>query len=576
MMISFRRLLRVLAAQIVMLLLAATSLTSGFAQTAGSESSDEIQSRSIKVFGCEISPDINAVKRCLDNKVDDLLKDATRPLKGQIDDLRGAIDNLGRTPILGCRITPDVRQTTECLQDRVEKDAAKARAFAEARAKADLSNLERQKDLLEKQLADLQKNNPLGPVAVKFQKDLQALAVLGTTNLDSVNTCLVAASSAHRDMLQLTQRFASNPAAFPPYIIMDVWRQMEANFDIVMQEELAGLRQAAANGKLPGTDVILDRAVRALKKLADRDPSAKCVYAAMEPHIPAMKQIARDLQKQIGDKAVNLLQTKVLPVILEPIGQQLGQVFGQLMQSDATGGSLGALLPNQKELDRIIRGVAAEQLIRPGHLRTVTQKVKAMSAALGNPQQSQTSLLALQRALDKQEIWPEEVAIQVAMEILRFSGHKWVDSDMPGAGAFAANLAVSTIGTSKDTVGNVVEAACGLIPEAGAAVCAIFKQLVEVAYNYVTPETMKIIISNVMHSGVDQTINEIAKAYIQKYDPRQARQQMGPLAPIVDAFPTREVVIAFATRDRSIREMQLALFEYNDSVRQFAETAVRR
>jgi hypothetical protein len=296
----------------------------------------------------------------------------------------------------------------------------------------------------------------------------------------------------------------------------------------------------------------------------------------MEPHIPAMKQIARDLQKQIGDKAVNLLQTKVLPVILEPVGQQLGQMFGQLMQSDATGGSLGTLLPNQKELDRIIRGVAAEQLIRPGHVRSVAQKVKAMSSALGNPQQTQTSLAALQRALDKQEIWPEEVAIQVAMEIFRFSGHKWVDSDMPGAGAFVANLAVSTIGTSKDTVGNVVEAACGLIPEAGAAVCAIFKQLVEVAYNYVTPETMKILISNVMHGGVDQMINEIAKAYIQKYDPRQARQQIGAFASIVDAFPTREVVIAFATRDRSIREMQLALFDYNDSVRQFAETAARR
>jgi hypothetical protein len=532
------------------------------------------------VFGCEITPDINAVRRCLEDKFDDMIKDATRPLKGQIDNLRGAIDNLGRTPILGCRITPDVPQTSDCLNDRLAKEVAKEVAKADARGQVELSKLRRQFETqqatLEQQLAELQKSNPLGPVAVKFQKDLQALAVLGTMNLDSVNTCLAAASSAQRDMVQLTQRFVANPPAFPPYIMMDVWRQMEVNFDIVMQEELVGLRQSAANGKLPGTDIILDRAVRAMKKLADRDPSAKCVYAAMEPYIPAMKQIARDLQKQIGDKAVNLLQTKVLPVILEPLGQQLGQVFGQLMQSDATGGSLGSLLPNQKELDRIIRGVAAEQLIRPGHVRTVAQKVKAMSSALGNPQQTQTSLVALQRALDKQEIWPEEVAIQVAMEILRFSGHKWVDSDMPGAGAFAANLAVSTIGTSKDTVGNVVEAACGLIPEAGAAVCAILKQMVEVAYNYVTPETMKILISNVMHSGVDQMINEIAKAYIKKYDPRQARQQMGAFASIVDAFPTREVVIAFATRDRSIREMQLALFEYNDSVRQFAETAARR
>ena len=546
------------------------------AQEAVSNPNDEVQSRSIKIFGCEVTLDANAMKRCLDDRLDDLVKDATRPLRGQIDDLRGAIDNLGRTPVLGCRITPDIRQTTDCLNDKVDRQVNLEVAKAQAQLNVQLKALDRQKDSLEQQLANLQKNNPLAPLAGKFQKDLQALAALGQMNLDGVNTCLAAASSAQRDMVQLTQRFVANPAAFPPYLIMEVWQQMEGNFDIVMQEELAGLRESAANGKLPQVDIVLDRSVRALKKLAERDPSAKCVYIAMEPHIPAMKQVARGVQQQIADKAMNLLQTKVLPAILDPVGQQMGQVFNQIMQSDMTGNSLGSLLPNQKELDRIIRGVAAEQLIRPSHVRKVAQKVRAMSASLGNPQQAQTSLQDLQKVLDKQEIWPEEVAIQVAMEILRFSGHKWVDSDMPGAGAFVANLAVSTIGTTKDTVGNVVESACGLIPEAGAAVCSIFKQLIEVGYNYVTPEAMKIVISNTMHGALDQGINEIAKAYIQKYDPRQARQNMGPFASILNAFPTRELVIGFATKDRSIKEMQLALFDYNDSVRQFAEAAARR
>lgn len=549
---------------------------SAFAQSADSDSTDQIESRAIKVFGCEVTPNVNALKNCLDDKLDDMVKDATRPLKGQIDELRGAIDDIGRTPIMGCRVTPDIRQAADCVRDKAERQARIEVAKAEATLNLQLRNVERQKDLLEQQLADLQKTNPLGPLAGKFQKDLQALTIIGQMNLESINACLTAASSAQRDMVQLTQRFVSNPPAFPPYLIMEVWQQMEGNFDLVMQEELAGLRESAANGKLPQVDLVLDRSVRAMKKLAERDPSARCVYAAMEPHIPAMKQAARTVQQQIADKAMRLLQTKVLPAILDPVGQQMGQVFGQIMQSDVTGGALGSLLPNQKELDRIIRGVAAEQLIRPSHVRKVAQKVKAMSASLGNPQQAQASLQDLQRVLDKQEIWPEEVAIQVAMELLRFSGHKWIDSDMPGAGAFVANLAVSTIGTSKDTVGNVVESACGLIPEAGAAVCSIFKELIEVAYNYVTPEAMKIVISNTMHGGLDQAINEVAKAYIQKYDPQQARQNMGPFASIINAFPTREVVIAFATRDRSIKEMQLALFDYNDSVRQFAETAVRR
>lgn len=547
-----------------------------FAQSADSDSTDQIESRAIKVFGCEVTPNVNALKNCLDDKLDDMVKNATTTLNRQVNDLRGTIDNIGRTPIMGCRITPDIGQAADCINGKVEKEVALEVAKAKAMAEIQAKNLERQKDNLERQVAELQNANPLGPAAAKLQKNLEALAILSQMNLDAVNACLAAASSAQRDMVQLTHRFVSNPPAFPPYLMMDVWRQMETNFDIVMQEELAGLRESAANGKLPQVDIVLDRSIRALKKLADRDPSAKCLYAAIEPHVPAMRQAARTVQQQLADRIMNLLQTKVLPAILDPVGQQLGQVFGQIMQSDMTGGSLGALLPNQKELDRIIRGVAAEQLIRPHHVRTIAQKVMTMSTALGNPQQAQASLLALQKALDKQEIWPEEVAIQVAMEILRFSGHKWIDSDMPGAGAFVANLTVSTMGSAKDYVGNVTEAACGLIPELGAAVCAAFQQMIEVAYNYVSPPAMKVMISNVMHAGLDQAINEMAKAYIQKYDPRQARQNMGPFASIVNAFPTREVVIAFATKDRSIREMQLALFEYHDSVKQFAEAAVRR
>ena len=46
--------------------------------------------------------------------------------------------------------------------------------------------------------------------------------------------------------------------------------------------------------------------------------------------------------------------------------------------------------------------------------------------------------------------------------------------------------------------------------------------------------------------------------------------------PIPQALVLTAIVIGFATKDRSIKEMQLALFDYNDSVRQFAETAARR
>jgi hypothetical protein len=270
---------------------------------------------------------------------------------------------------------------------------------------------------------------------------------------------------------------------------------------------------------------------------------------------------------------MKLLNQKVLPAILDPLGQQLGQIFAQILQADI--GRLGGVLPTQKELDRIVRGVAAEQMIRPTHVRQAAGAVRALSATLGSPQ-AQTALQGVRERLRPQEVWPEDVAVQVSLEILRLSGHKWIDSDLPGGGAFVANLAVSTVANTKDTAGNVAQAVCGLIPEVGGAVCAVFKQIVEVAYNYAIPEAMKVTISTTMHNSIDFVMDETKKAYLQGRDPRALRQNLGPFKAVVDAFPTKQVLLDFAVRDQGIREMHMALFEYNESVRALAEIAVGR
>ncbi len=104
---------------------------------------DQVQSRGIKVFGCEITPDVNAVKRCLDNKIDDMVKDATRSLNRQVTDLRGAIDDIGRTPITGCRVTPNIRQAADCINDKVERQVNLEVAKAQAQLNAQLKALDR-------------------------------------------------------------------------------------------------------------------------------------------------------------------------------------------------------------------------------------------------------------------------------------------------------------------------------------------------------------------------------------------------------------------------------------------------
>ena len=76
-----------------------------------------------------------------------------------------------------------------------------------------------------------------------------------------------------------------------------------------------------------------------------------------------------------------------------------------------------------------------------------------------------------------------------------------------------------------------------------------------------------------MHNIFDKTVNELSDALVNNIDRQQLRHHLGLLAPLIDSFPTKEAVISLAAKDKSIQDMQKALFRYNDSVRKFAETA---
>ena len=78
---------------------------------------------------------------------------------------------------MGCRITPDIRQAADCVKDRADRQIDLEVAKAQAQLNAQLKALDRQKENLERQLAELQKNNPLGPLAPVLD-NLQKEAIL--------------------------------------------------------------------------------------------------------------------------------------------------------------------------------------------------------------------------------------------------------------------------------------------------------------------------------------------------------------------------------------------------------------
>lgn len=525
-----------------------------------------------KVLGCALTPDFGAVKDCIENKIDGEIKDATRPLSRRLDDLQGDLDKITRTPVLGCRLTPDAARNATCLNEQMEKRVDAAVAVTQRQ----LQEVDRQrKDALEN-LQGMQRLVPAGLELGKHQDLLKALVVFKGIDLSALNVCLSAARSTQRDLLHLMGKFSARPDEFPSYLMSATWDQMTTHFDILMQEQMEGLRSDAASAKFPEPDVLMARSISTLKRLGEKDAAARCLHAAIEPHVPAMRKIAKQAYADIAGRTMKLLNERVLPVVMDAAGKQMGQILEQVTRSDGTGGSLLGLLPNQQELDRIIRGVAAEQLIRPRHVRKAAEKLDALTDGFSNSTKRSEALQAFHQMLDKQEIWPEDIAFQVGIEILRFVGHQWIDGEGIGQGGFIGNLGISMLTSTRDTVNGVVESACGLIPEAGAAVCSIFMEMTNLAYNHVVPEMGKDLYSRSMHTTFDETINSLSTALLKDIDRQQLRQQLGMLTPLIDAFPTKEAVMALATKDKSIQEMQKVLFTYNDSVRRFTTTAANQ
>lgn len=526
----------------------------------------------IKVLGCTLTPDFNAVKNCIENKIEDEIKDATKPLSKKVENLQDDLEKITKAPVMGCHLTTDAARNATCLNDHVEKRID----LAVSATQRQLQEVDRQRKEVLDNLQGLQRLVPPGLELGKHQDLLKALAIFKGIDLPALNSCLNATKNTQRDLQHLMEKFVTRPDEFPAYLMTAAWEQMATNFDVLMQEEMAGLRATAASAKLPEPDMLIARSVRTLKRLGEKDAAARCLHAAVEPHVPAMRQVARQAHADMSNRTMKMLNERVMPVLMETAGTQIGQVLGQITYSNDTGDSLLGLLPNQKELDRIIRGVAAEQLIRPKHIKRAADKLDVLTNNFSNLPKRAEALQEFSRVLDKQEIWPEEVAFQVGIEILRFVGHQWINGEGPGQGGFIGNLGISTITSTRDTVNGVVESGCGLIPEAGAAVCSIFLEMTNLAYNYVIPEMGKTIYSRTMHDIFDKTVDELSRALVINIDRQQLRQQIGLLTPLIDSFPTKEAVISLATKDKSIQEMQKALFTYNDSIRKFTEIAARQ
>jgi septal ring factor EnvC (AmiA/AmiB activator) len=575
------------------------------------EADAEVQERSISILGCTLHmTDINRTVRCIQGRIDREVERTRNTLNQQIQQLEGDLE----------AARADVQTEVERTQRALDQQIRSLRRDLQ-RAQADLQRTARD---LEQAQRDLQQQ--AGALFAGLDP-----ATLAQLNLEPLIQCL---SRTPSDLGRLVTDFAGDPARFAQAEFEAMWRIASRHMDRVMHQQLAALGRGSPNASVAGLVNEADRVMTALaaqrpasqclwQALAQQRAQARRValdvYPMVERHVnqlmtqhvqpavfgAAAQNLGRVLAQATGAPAparrpaTAQRPPRPAPTAQTPARVRMDALGAQAMPIRTRGEEDGwievddpmaavaersgdeaelpddlmeHLMPGAKDLIKIAQGVAAKHLLEERKIRAVASHVSQLAEVLGDPIPSQQALMDVEGALASSEIWTELVALEIGMEVLRFAGKKFIDSKEPWGGDGLLEGGALVLDNVVTAVGFVVEGLCGLIPEVGAGGCAGVFGPVTVAYHTYAKVPAKTAMSIGLHVGWDTLVDAALKGMKEGHDPRRFREEAGPLAILLDIFPTRQAVILLG--EKKVKPIKEALYAYHDSVRALSRAAV--
>lgn len=492
-----------------------------FSQESGStppaETADEIQSRGVSIAGCEIKyktglPDFNALKSCINGKID--------------------------------KVQDDAKKAT---------DAAKAQTQG---IQSELNNL---------------KNSPL---LAKLEGERRMLEAVRTLNLEPFFTCLNQNQSLQPQFTSRIQLLASNPGKFAADLTNEIWTIAQQRSQALMSEHLQALRTPAGPGDFNQvadrsirifTQLASEHPVTRciLPRLNPQIAMIKQSALQIAPQLEARMKITFD---QSIAPVLNDIVAKAMGTMLKSLPQILSTA------QTATKTTIQFLIP--EEVESIANGIAFRHIFTKDLVEGRTL-IDQMASAVGNPSTSLVAFGRLQQSVREDDVIPEVLRFEVGHAILRYAGHKYIDCTLPGCAGDTVMQMLGASTLLKDIVVEVISAVCSLADIAGGGVCGAGETVTPngIYATIVLPKIHQAAIAG-LHGAFDGAMNLHRDAILKGYDPRTRREQAGPLMAMVDLLPTKEVVAFFA--DSQVRTMHAAFKSYNASVLRLAEAATRR
>ena len=477
-----------------------------------------------RLFGCDIDVlNLNRTASCLQGVIDREVRDAQRTVQAVAD-------------AQASRLQHDI--------DELQKDVANA----DTKLKIEIAKGEARVEAVQKQLA--------GPFYA--QLEWQRTLLTEIKKQEALVSCL--GQSASSNIQNVVNGYAANESVYIAAQIAASTNAVISAIPAVMKTELDRLAAGQPPSAAERTAQI-HRGTELMLQFAQPIPGARCLMQTIPTQLRAqLEGSAAGVLTSIETQMRAVMNERIVPPIRFAIASQMRDGLLRVAQTIPTPVPtlnqaledrvpfLQGLTLTEREMRAVARGVLLERqytiAFRSGGeaLLALTEAVsRADSTAQALAQAQQRVATALRPTND----WPQLYSA-IGVELMRAVGHKYIDSDKPGHGGFLLNAGTSVLQLSEGSIEKIASALCGLIPEAGAAACAIYEEAISAAWNSIVVPQLQAELSRMIHVLWDQSIDKVRSELAAGRTLNDIRTRLGPADAMVAALPAEAVLHAWA------------------------------
>lgn len=321
--------------------------------------------------------------------------------------------------------------------------------------------------------------------------------------------------------------------------------RMKANFGAVMRGQLESLNVDSS------TEANVDLALLTWREFSKLNPIATCFAKVIDRRTDKLRETVARVKTKMENWSVELFQEHVANKLHESIGQGLVKVLTQ-----------GGAVLSEEELSKIANVQYARFLI--GQLKKSTSHLRAYTTGR-DANARKLSWQDFAKTFFPTEHFPLDFQVSLGIEIVRGMAYHYIKDEAPGKGGYYINQALGLVQLAEGTNERVASSLCGLVPEAGAAICnATILQAMDAIWNQVVIPMLRSQVQTLLKRAVDEVVDRVKQRILDRAAAsRTLAVDTGPMRILLDVL-TQDLVVNLA--DVGTNELRRAIAEFGQAI----------